>query len=205
MKAKPRFKKVLLKLSGEALQGGKQFGIDNSMVTRLAGEIAEAVSLGVRLGLVVGGGNFVRGAQVAREGGNRVAGDQMGMLATVMNSIALNEALVSTGVEARLFSAVPMPTFCETFSQQRAIKAFEAGRVTIFAGGTGNPFFTTDSGAALRAGGRADAETLAKLAAGSRFDVLDIAGGIAWGQAVEPSGDGSLVGYVALDQLEDAA
>ncbi|MBN8996953.1 MAG: UMP kinase [Rhizobiales bacterium] len=151
MKAKPRFKKVLLKLSGEALQGGKQFGIDNSMVTRLAGEIAEAVSLGVRLGLVVGGGNFVRGAQVAREGGNRVAGDQMGMLATVMNSIALNEALVSTGVEARLFSAVPMPTFCETFSQQRAIKAFEAGRVTIFAGGTGNPFFTTDSGAALRA------------------------------------------------------
>jgi uridylate kinase len=151
MKAKPRFGKVLLKLSGEALQGDRAFGIDGAMMARLAGEIREATELGVKLGLVVGGGNFVRGAEVARAGGNRVAGDQMGMLATVMNSIALNEALGAAGVDARLFSAAPMPTFCETFSQQRAIKAFEAGRVTIIAGGTGNPFFTTDSGAALRA------------------------------------------------------
>lgn len=151
MKARPRFGKVLLKLSGEALQGDRNFGIDPRMMTRLAGEIREATELGVKFGIVVGGGNFVRGAQVAREGGNRVAGDQMGMLATVMNSIALTEALGSAGVEVRLFSAAPMPTFCETFSQQRAIKAFEAGKVTIIAGGTGNPFFTTDSGAALRA------------------------------------------------------
>jgi uridylate kinase len=151
MKARPRFGKVLLKLSGEALQGGGQFGIDPAMMARLAGEIGEAVALGVRLGIVVGGGNFVRGAAVAQAGGNRVAGDQMGMLATVMNSIALNEALSATGVATRLFSATPMPTFCETFSQQRATKAFEAGKVAILAGGTGNPFFTTDSGAALRA------------------------------------------------------
>jgi uridylate kinase len=151
MKARPRFRKVLLKLSGEALQGDRQFGIDPAMISRLAAEIGEAVSLGVQLGVVVGGGNFVRGAQVAKAGGNRVAGDQMGMLATVMNSIALNEALSAAGVGTRLFSATPMPTFCETFSQQRAMKAFAAGKVTIFAGGTGNPFFTTDSGAALRA------------------------------------------------------
>jgi uridylate kinase len=151
MKAQPRFTKVLLKLSGEALQGERNFGIDPAMMARLAGEVAEAVGLGVRLGLVVGGGNFVRGAQVAKAGGNRVAGDQMGMLATVMNSIALNEALAAAGVATRLFSATPMPAFCETFSQQRATKAFAAGKVTIFAGGTGNPFFTTDSGAALRA------------------------------------------------------
>ncbi len=151
MTARPRFRKVLLKLSGEALLGDQPFGIDGKMIARLAGEIGEAVALGIKLGVVVGGGNFVRGAAVEKSGGNRVAGDQMGLLATVMNAIALNEALAKAGVEARLFSAVPMPTICEPFSQQRAQREFEKGRVVLFAGGTGNPFFTTDSGAALRA------------------------------------------------------
>lgn len=151
MKARPRFRKVLLKLSGEALLGDQQFGIDSKMITRLAGEIGEAVTLGIKLGVVVGGGNFVRGAEVEKSGGNRVAGDHMGLLATVMNSIALNEALTRAGLDTRLFSAVPMPTICETFTQQRAQKVLDEGKVVLFAGGTGNPFFTTDSGAALKA------------------------------------------------------
>ncbi|MFO1184027.1 MAG: UMP kinase [Bauldia sp.] len=149
--AEPRYQRVLLKLSGEALLGDKPFGIDEKVVTRLAGEIGEAVSLGVRVALVVGGGNLFRGITLSKAGGNRVAGDQMGMLATAMNAIALNDALERKGIPVRLFSAIPMPTICETFSQQRAVKAYSHGRVVIFAGGTGNPFFTTDSGAALRA------------------------------------------------------
>ena len=146
-----RYTKVLLKLSGEALLGDRGFGIDETVIDRIAGEIGEAVALGIAIGLVVGGGNFVRGATIAKAGGDRVAGDQMGMLATVMNSIAFQQALESQGTETRLFSATPMPAICETFSQQRAAKAFRKGRVVLFAGGTGNPFFTTDSGAALRA------------------------------------------------------
>jgi uridylate kinase len=149
--ARPRFKRVLLKLGGEALLGDQPFGIDKKMLDRVAGEIGEAVTLGVKVGVVTGGGNIFRGITIAKAGGNRVAGDQMGMLATVMNSIALEEALERKGTETRLFSAVPMPTICETFTQKRADDAFEKGRVVLFAGGTGNPFFTTDSGAALRA------------------------------------------------------
>jgi uridylate kinase len=151
MSAPLRFGKVLLKVSGEALLGDQQFGIDEKIVDRIAGEIGEAVALGVKVGVVSGGGNIFRGMAIAKAGGNRVAGDQMGMLATVMNSIALHEGLERKGIKARIFSAVPMPTICETFTQQRAEKAFAGGRVLLFAGGTGNPFFTTDSGAALRA------------------------------------------------------
>ncbi len=146
-----RYKRVLLKLSGEALLGGQSFGIDRAVVDRLAGEIAEAAALGVKVAVVPGGGNIFRGMAIADAGGNRVAGDQMGMLATVMNAIALAEGLARKGLEPRLFSAVPMPTICETFSQRRAERAFEHGHVLLLAGGTGNPFFTTDSGAALRA------------------------------------------------------
>jgi uridylate kinase len=146
-----RFRRVLLKLSGEALLGDQPFGIDEKMVDRLAVEIGEAVALGVKVGVVVGGGNIFRGMSIAKAGGNRVAGDQMGMLATVMNAIAVHEGLERRGIKARIFSAVPMPTICETFTQQRAEKAFAHGKVIVFAGGTGNPFFTTDSGAALRA------------------------------------------------------
>jgi uridylate kinase len=146
-----RYQRVLLKVSGEALLGSEPFGIDEKMVDRIAGEIGEAVALGVKIALVVGGGNIFRGMTMVQKGGNRVAGDQMGMLATVMNSIAMHEGLERRGVRSRIFSAVPMPTICETFTQQRAEKAMDSGRVLLFAGGTGNPFFTTDSGAALRA------------------------------------------------------
>lgn len=146
-----KFKRVLLKLSGEALLGEQKFGIDEKIVDRICGEIGEAVGLGVKVSLVVGGGNLFRGMSVVEKGGNRVAGDQMGMLATVMNAIAMHEGLERRGIASRIFSAVPMPTICESFTQQRAEKAMRQGRVVIFAGGTGNPFFTTDSGAALRA------------------------------------------------------
>ncbi|MBB5751320.1 UMP kinase [Prosthecomicrobium pneumaticum] len=146
-----RFRRVLLKVSGEALLGDQAFGIDDKVVDRIAGEIGAAVAMGVEVGLVVGGGNIFRGMTIAKAGGNRVAGDHMGMLATVMNAVALHEGLERRSVACRIFSAVPMPTICETFSQQRAEKAMTLGKVAIFAGGTGNPFFTTDSGAALRA------------------------------------------------------
>jgi uridylate kinase len=142
---------VLLKLSGEALLGSQSYGIDDTFVARIAGEIGEAVALGVRVGIVVGGGNIFRGMNIAADGGNRVAGDHMGMLATVMNSIALHEGLERAGVPARIFSAIAVPAICETFTQQSAESAINGGRVAVFAGGTGNPFFTTDSGAALRA------------------------------------------------------
>ncbi|MTI16668.1 UMP kinase [Rhodobacteraceae bacterium RKSG542] len=146
-----RWKRVLLKLSGEALMGDQEFGIDPKVVDRVAGEIAEAVRLGAQFGIVVGGGNIFRGVAVAAKGGNRVTGDHMGMLATVMNSLTLADALRRFGVRARVLSAVPVPSICETFTQRDAELYMEEGDVILFAGGTGNPFFTTDSGAALRA------------------------------------------------------
>lgn len=145
------YERVLLKLSGEVLLGRREVGIDDGVLARLAGEIVDAAALGAAMGLVIGGGNFVRGAAVEKAGGNRVAGDQMGMLATVMNSIAMQQAIEARGTATRLFSATPMPAFCESFSQHAAAAAFGKGRVVLFAGGTGNPYFTTDSGAALRA------------------------------------------------------
>jgi len=146
-----RWSRVLLKVSGEALMGSRAFGIDQGVLDRIAGEIAEAVRLGARVGVVVGGGNFVRGAKIAAEGGDRVAGDHMGMLATVMNCLALKAALTRIDVPSVVLSALVVPAICETFTQRAAIENIDAGRVVLFAGGTGNPFFTTDSGAALRA------------------------------------------------------
>jgi uridylate kinase len=146
-----RYSRVLLKVSGEALLGGQAFGIDDAVLGRIAGEIAEAVRLGVKVGVVVGGGNIFRGMHIQRAGGNRVAGDQMGMLATVMNAIALRAKLSEASVPARVFSAIAMPEICETYSQYAAEAAFEAGEVLLFAAGAGIPFVTTDSGAALRA------------------------------------------------------
>jgi uridylate kinase len=146
-----RYKRVLLKVSGEALLGSQTFGIDDSVLTRIAGEIAEAAKLGVKIGVVAGGGNIYRGMSIQKAGGNRVAGDQMGMLATVLNSIALQQKLGALGAPTRIFSALAMPAICETFNQRNAEAAFEAGDVVLFAAGTGNPFVTTDSGAALRA------------------------------------------------------
>lgn len=146
-----RYKRILLKVSGEALLGNQQFGIDDTVLSRIAGEIAEAARMGVKIGVVTGGGNIYRGMSIQKAGGNRVAGDQMGMLATVLNSIALQQKLGSLGLPTRIFSAVAMPAICETFNQRSAEAAFETGDVVLFAAGTGNPFVTTDSGAALRA------------------------------------------------------
>ena len=151
MKPPLRYKRVLLKVSGEALLGKQSFGIDDAGLARIAGDIADAVKLGVKLGIVTGGGNIYRGISIQKAGGNRVAGDQMGMLATVLNSIALQQKLGELGIRTRIFSAVAMPAICETFNQRSAEAAYEAGDVVLFAAGTGNPFVTTDSGAALRA------------------------------------------------------
>lgn len=151
MTAQVRYKRVLLKLSGEALLGDKPFGIDDAVIDRLAGEVEAAIGLGVRIGIVIGGGNIFRGMTIAANGGNRVAGDQMGMLATVMNAIAFEQKLAARGLRTRLFSAVPMPSIAETFSQRAAQAAYDAGDAVLFAGGIGNPFVTTDTGAAMRA------------------------------------------------------
>ncbi|HHZ07805.1 MAG TPA: UMP kinase [Rhizobiales bacterium] len=151
MTLQPRYRRVLLKASGEALMGEQKFGIDVSVVDRIAADIAEARALGVEVAVVIGGGNIFRGVAVASKGGDRVTGDHMGMLATVINSLALRTSLVKIGVDAVVLSAIAMPELCESFSQRQATAYMNAGKVVIFAGGTGNPFFTTDSAAALRA------------------------------------------------------
>ncbi|BDA84712.1 uridylate kinase [Aureimonas sp. SA4125] len=146
-----RFKRVLLKVSGEALMGSQGFGIDVTVVDRIAGDILEARQMGADISVVIGGGNIFRGVAVASKGGDRVTGDHMGMLATVINALALRTSLLKIGVESIVLSAIAMPEICESFSQRGALAHADAGRVVIFAGGTGNPFFTTDSAAALRA------------------------------------------------------
>ncbi|SEB35839.1 uridylate kinase [Nitratireductor aquibiodomus] len=146
-----RYRRVVLKASGEALMGEQGFGIDVSVVDRIARDILEARRIGVEVGVVIGGGNIFRGVAVASKGGDRVTGDHMGMLATVINSLALRTSLVKMGVDAVVMSAIAMPELCESFSQRQAMSYMNAGKVVIFAGGTGNPFFTTDSAAALRA------------------------------------------------------
>ncbi len=150
--SEPAFRRILLKLSGEALLGEQAFGIDPAIVRQIASEIAALRSCGVDLGLVIGGGNIFRGVSaVAGAGVDRVTGDHLGMLATVMNALAFAAALEELGVPARVLSAIEMPKVCEPCEQRRALAHLEAGRVVIFAGGTGNPFFTTDTAAALRA------------------------------------------------------
>jgi uridylate kinase len=151
MPGKPLFRRVLLKASGEALMGAQGFGIDVSVADQIAADIVEAREIGVEVGVVIGGGNIFRGVAVASKGGDRVTGDHMGMLGTVINSLALRTSLVKQGVEAVVLSAIAMPELCEGFSQRQATAYMNAGKVVIFAGGTGNPFFTTDSAAALRA------------------------------------------------------
>jgi uridylate kinase len=151
MTAKSLYRRVLLKASGEALMGDQGFGIDVAVVDRIASDIAQARALGVEVGVVIGGGNIFRGVAVASKGGDRVTGDHMGMLATVINSLALRTSLVKLGIETVVLSAIAMPELCESFSQRQATAYMNQGKVVIFAGGTGNPFFTTDSAAALRA------------------------------------------------------
>lgn len=147
----PKFKRVLLKVSGEALMGDGQYGIDVATVDRIAGEVKEALSQGVEVCMVIGGGNIFRGLTGAADGMDRSSADYMGMLATVMNALAMQNGLERQGVATRVLSAIPMTTVCEPYIRRRAMRHMEKGRVVIFAAGTGNPFFTTDTAAALRA------------------------------------------------------
>lgn len=150
--AKPAlYKRVLLKLSGEALMGNCDYGIDPEMMQRVATEIASVVNMGVQVGLVIGGGNIFRGAGLAASGMDRVTGDHMGMLATVINSLAMQDALEKQGMQARVMSAVRINRMCEEYVCRRALHHLDQNRVVIFAAGTGNPFFTTDTAGCLRA------------------------------------------------------
>ncbi|MCR9070328.1 MAG: UMP kinase [Alphaproteobacteria bacterium] len=147
----PVYKRVLLKISGEALMGGLSYGIDPEMVDRVAGEIESVSKAGTEVCLVIGGGNIFRGISAAAAGMERATGDYMGMLATVMNSLAMQSALERRHIQTRVLSALPIAAVCEPYIRRRAMRHMEKGRVVIFAAGTGNPFFTTDTAAALRA------------------------------------------------------
>jgi uridylate kinase len=149
--AAPKYRRVLLKLSGEALMGEHGYGLDPKVVARLAGEVKSVHALGVQVCLVIGGGNIFRGLAGAAQGMERATADYMGMLATVINSLAMQSALERQGVVTRVLSAISMQAVCEPYIRRRAIRHMEKGRVVIFAAGTGNPFFTTDTAAALRA------------------------------------------------------
>ena len=147
---KPAFRRILLKLSGEALMGDEGFGIDPKVLDRMAQEIKELVELGIQVGVVIGGGNLFRGEGLAKAGMNRVVGDHMGMLATVMNGLAMRDALHRAYVNARLMSAIPLNGVCDGYNWAEAISLLKSGRVVILSAGTGNPFFTTDTAACLR-------------------------------------------------------
>ncbi len=148
---KPKYRRVVVKLSGEALSGPEKFGIHQPTIDRFAADLVAAHALGVGLGVVVGGGNVLRGAQIAENGLSRPTADAMGMLATVMNALVLETAIERAGASARTMSALSMPQVCETYERQRALRHLEDNRVIVFAGGTGNPYFTTDTTAVLRA------------------------------------------------------
>ncbi|MFA5530397.1 MAG: UMP kinase, partial [Thiohalomonadaceae bacterium] len=148
--AKPVYKRVLIKFSGEALMGDQQFGIAPDVVKRVAADIADLVRSGVQVGVVIGGGNIFRGVSLASAGMERATADQIGMLATVINSLSLQDAIEHENLKCRVMSALPIHQVCEDYIRRRAIRHLEKGRVVIFAAGTGNPFFTTDSAASLR-------------------------------------------------------
>jgi len=150
MATKPKYQRVLLKLSGEALMGEHQFGIDPKIVDRIAQEVKELHDVGVEVAMVIGGGNIFRGVSLSQEGLDRVTGDHMGMLATVINALALQDAMESHALNVRVMSALPIHNVCEDFIRRRAMRHLEKGRIVIFAAGTGNPFFTTDTAASLR-------------------------------------------------------
>ncbi len=149
--AKPKYRRVIVKLSGEALSGPEKFGIHQQTIDRFAADLVAAHSLGIALGVVVGGGNVLRGAQIAENGLSRPTADAMGMLATVMNALVMETAIERAGSSARTMSALTMPQVCETYERARALRHLEDGRIIVFAGGTGNPYFTTDTTAVLRA------------------------------------------------------
>jgi uridylate kinase len=150
-KSKPIYKRILLKLSGEALMGEQGYGIDPATITRIAAEVKDVRDLGIEIAIVVGGGNIFRGLALSAKGLDRASADYMGMLATVLNAIALQDALEGQGAFTRVMSAIEMQEVAEPFIRRRAVRHLEKGRIVIFAAGTGNPFFTTDSAAALRA------------------------------------------------------
>jgi len=147
----PNYRRVIVKVSGEALMGPHEFGIHQATLDRIASDLIGARELGVTLGIVVGGGNIFRGVKISQQGVPRVTADMMGILATVMNALALESAFEKAGIAARTMSALAMPELCETYERRRALRHFQQGRILIFAAGTGNPFFTTDTTAVLRA------------------------------------------------------
>jgi uridylate kinase len=147
----PRYRRILLKLSGEALMGSRPYGLDPAVVRRIAGEIADVRAAGIEIAMVIGGGNIYRGLSAANEGMDRVTGDHMGMLATVINSLALQDALEAHQIDTRVLSAIEIRQVAEPFIRRRALRHMEKGRIVIIAAGTGNPYFTTDTAAALRA------------------------------------------------------
>jgi len=149
--ARPAFERILLKLSGEALMGEMDYGIDPSYIRRLATEVKAVSDAGVEVAMVIGGGNIFRGAGLAEAGMDRVTGDHMGMLATVINCLSMQDALENLGAYCRVMSALPINSVCEDYIRRRAVRHLEKGRIVLFAAGTGNPFFTTDSAASLRA------------------------------------------------------
>jgi len=157
----PKYKRILLKLSGEALMGEGEFGIDPKVLDRMALEVGQLIGIGVQVGLVVGGGNLFRGAELSSAGMDRVTGDHMGMLATVMNALALRDALERSNISTRVMSAIPMSGVVEHYDRRKAIRHLKGGEVVIFSAGTGNPFFTTDSAACLR-GIEIDADVVLK-------------------------------------------
>ena len=161
-----KYKRILLKLSGESLMGGKQYGIDEVHLNEYATQIKEIADMGVQIGIVIGGGNIFRGLSGASKGFDRVKGDQMGMLATVINSLALSSALTALGVKAKVLTAIRMEPIGEIYNKWRAIELLETGHVVIMSGGTGNPFFTTDTGSSLR-GIEIEADVMLK---GTRVD-----------------------------------
>jgi uridylate kinase len=148
---KPKYRRVIVKLSGEALSGPEKFGIHQPTIDRFAADLVAAHKLGIALGVVVGGGNVLRGAQISENGLSRPTADAMGMLATVMNALVMETAIERAGASARTMSALTMPQVCETYERARALRHLDDGRVIVFAGGTGNPYFTTDTTAVLRA------------------------------------------------------
>ena len=154
MSGSPKYKRVLLKVSGEALMGDGQYGIDVATVDRIADEVKDALAQGSEVCMVIGGGNIFRGLTGAADGMDRSSADYMGMLATIMNALAMQNGLERKGVQTRVLSAIPMTSVCEPYIRRRAMRHMEKGRVVIFAAGTGNPFFTTDTAAALRAAER---------------------------------------------------
>jgi uridylate kinase len=187
--AKPKYRRVIVKLSGEALSGPEKFGIHQATIDRFAADLVAARGLGISLGVVVGGGNVLRGAQISENGLSRPTADAMGMLATVMNALVMEAAIERAGASARVMSALSMPQVCETYERQRALRHIEDKRIIVFAGGTGNPYFTTDTTAILRA---------AEMECDAVFKATDVDGVY----TADPKKDAKATRYKHLDYQE---